>query len=172
MVLLECRFTLSVVTSCYFMSLYLYISSFQFFLFVFFFVCAFLFSPIKTREASWSLVGLCLFPSCSELQQPPLAVSLTHVFFRRCYQKCVSALRGDPWSGRGAGGWGGSLPHRCSDQRLTPTCERKPAVGSSGLVPTWIFKKKSDAMRVLTLPSRPGSVCVCVGECPHRYYYD
>lgn len=63
-----------------------------------FFVRFLLFSP---SEASWSLVGL--FPSRSELHHP-LPVSPTHVFFRRCYQKCVLALRGDPRSGRG---WGG-----------------------------------------------------------------
>lgn len=65
--LLESRFTLSVVTSCYFMSLYLYISSFLFF-FLFFNQFSFIFPPL---EASWSLVDLRLFSESLRAAETP-----------------------------------------------------------------------------------------------------
>lgn len=137
--LLESRFTLSVVTSCQFLSLFLYISSFP----VFFFFSSFFFPPLKTREESWSLAGLCLLQSRSELQQPPFRFSdtcfLPSLLSEVCLGFCevIKDLLG-----------GGGLPQGCrrrrgdevererSDQRPTRTSERKPAVVSAGLRPS------------------------------------
>lgn len=162
MVLLESRFTLSVVTSSYFVSLYLYISSFLvcfLFFFVLVFTCFHLFFPFKTREASWSLVGL--FPSRSELQLP---VSPTHVFFRRCCQKCVSGLWGDPRSGQGGGVTTAAMRRNANTQisvwlRRPRENQRSTRQISSGL---GYFEKRMQPACSHYTPEL--GVCVCVSS--------
>lgn len=139
MVLLESRFTLSVVTSCQFLSLFLYISSFL----VFFFFLLFFF-PLSRRERRAGVSQVCACYRVAQSCSNPPSASLTHVSFRRCYQKCVSAFV--RWS-KICSGVGG-LPQGCrrrrgdevererSDQRPTRTSERKPAVVSAGLRPS------------------------------------
>lgn len=100
MMSLESRFTLGVVTSCQFMSVYSYTSSFLVFFSFFFFACLFsLFCPpppptpdphpSKTREGNWSLTRRCLFQRRSGFVCPKWRTQIfLFYFFRRAGSVC------------------------------------------------------------------------------------
>lgn len=169
MVLLESRFTLSVVTSCQFLSLFLYISSFP----VFVFFSSFFSPPLKTREESWSLAGLCLLQSRSELQQPPFRFSDTCFLPSLLSEVCLGFCEviKDLLGGGGAAPglpppprrWGGTRTlWSASDSDVREKTSRRLGRSSSVEMAgwTWIFRKNGcDACTHATLLSWE---CVCV----------
>lgn len=169
MVLLESRFTLSVVTSCQFLSLFLYISSFP----VFFFFSFFFF---PSQDARGELESRRSVPVTESLRAAATPLPLLwHVFPSVAAIRSVSRLLwGDQRSGRGWGAapglpppprrWGGTRTlWSVSDSDIREKTSRRLGRSSSVEMAgwTWIFRK-TDAMRVLTPHSRAGSARVCV----------
>lgn len=142
--------------------------------FLFFFFCVIIPPPPKTREESWSLAGLCLLQSRSELQQPPFRFSDTCFLPSLLSEVCLSfceVIKDLVGGGGAAPGlpppprrWGGTRTlWSASDSDVREKTRRRLVRFSSVEMAgwTWIFRK-TDAMRVLAPHSPDGSACVCV----------
>lgn len=135
--------------------------------FCFFCQFSFIFPPL---EASWSLVGLRLFSESLRAAETPTSRFSDARFLPSLLSEvCLGFARWSEICSGWVGGGGGvaSTEMRRSGNAQIGAWLHRPRENqrsthqvSSGLG----YFKKTDAMRVLTLRSRAGSVCVCVSS--------